>query len=132
VLKLAGVPASCSGSKKMKRKEKKKKNKKRKKSEHGARIWMVGYTVLLVHIAIFCPNLSHSLPSLFSQLGEDTYRPATRTSSLDTYSALLSVIELCATHIFGLPSSIYILLNIMGFGPCNHRITSSRYPLHCW
>jgi hypothetical protein len=81
-----------------------KKKKKRKKSEHMehefGRLVILFSSILPVDIAIFCPDLSHLLPSLFSQLGEDTYRPATRTSSLDTYSALLSVIELCATHIY--------------------------------
>jgi hypothetical protein len=133
VLKLAIVPASCPGSKKKReKKRRRRRRRRRRKSKHGAWIWTVGRTILPVHNAIFCPNLSHSLPSLFSQLGEDTYRPATRTSSFDTYSALLSVVALCATHIFGLPSSIYILLNSTGSGPSNHRITSSRYPLHCW
>jgi hypothetical protein len=49
-----------------------------------------------------------------------TYRPATRTSYLDTYSALLSVIELCSTHIFGLPSSKYFFWIAHVFDPCKH------------
>ena len=48
-----------------------------------------------------CSLLPFILVSLscLSQIGtRNTYRPATRTSVLDIYSILLSVIDLCATY----------------------------------
>ena len=48
-------------------------------------------------------------PSLLALLFWDTYRPATRTSTWDLYSALLSVIELCSTNIHIVPSKLHIL-----------------------
>ena len=48
-------------------------------------------------------------PSLLALLFWDTYRPVTRTSSWDLYSALLSVIELCSTNIHIVPSELHIL-----------------------
>ena len=48
-------------------------------------------------------------PSMLALPFWDTYRPATRTSSWDLYLALLSVIELCSTNIYIVPSELHIL-----------------------
>ena len=48
-------------------------------------------------------------PSMLALPFWDTYMPATRTSTWDLYSALLSVIELCSTNIHIVPSELHIL-----------------------
>ena len=47
-------------------------------------------------------------PSLLALPFWDTCRPATRTSTCDLYSALLSVIELCSTNIHIVLSELHI------------------------
>jgi hypothetical protein len=66
------------------------------------------HSIALLFVVLFpCPFFSafQSLLLLFSLLfvktdARNTYRSATRTSVVDIYSILLSMIDLCATYIF--------------------------------
>ena len=112
--------------------KKKEERKKKRKEEHIRNITVVRcllpYSSLLLPIILisFHTCVSH----LFITVGvRNTYRPATRTSTLGYNSTLLSITDLCTTYNYLLVClpKIHIFLYIgIDRDPCNLGATSSQ------